>query len=252
MERTEIAAISEEPGGGFLPFSSTGVFSLEQLRMIRSIAHPVKLPEGETLYYENDPVDCLYLLYRGTIRISKALKDGSSATIALHIPGDLFGEWDPVGRSVCPFEAQATEDTEVGMIPQKKLADLIADNGDLALAFTQWLAVTNRTMQSKFRDLLLHTKSGALCSVLIRLHNMYGLAAGSSPDAKAIMIGKRITNAEMAEMIGSTRESVNRILQDLRNLGVISLDRGRIVLHDRAYLESVCNCPDCPREICRM
>lgn len=244
------AARSDAKDGGLFPPGTSFVFSPPHLALIREMAEPIGLFAGDCLYQENDPADRLYFVNRGSLKVSKLLEGGLSATLSLHIPGDLFGEPDPFRRAVHHFEARAMEDSEVGVVPQTELDKIIRINGDFAVEYMGWMALMQRTTQSKLRDLLLHGKSGALCSLLLRLYNMYG-TGGTAEDHRAI-IGKRITNLEMAEMIGSTRESVNRILNELKDLGVISTERGRIVLNDPAYLRNICHCEDCPKEICRM
>lgn len=244
------AVRSDAWDGGLFPAGTSSVYSQPHLALIRELAEPVRLFAGDYLYQENDPADRLYFVNRGSLKVSKLLEDGSSATLSLHIPGDLFGEPDPFGRAVHQFESKALEDSEVGIVPQAELDKVIRTNGDFAVEYMGWMALMQRTAQSKLRDLLLHGKSGALCSLLLRLYNMYG-TSGTNKETRAI-IGKRITNLEMAEMIGSTRESVNRILNELKDLGVISTERGRIVLNDPDYLRNICHCEDCPRAICRM
>ncbi|MUT67969.1 helix-turn-helix domain-containing protein [Paenibacillus sp. NEAU-GSW1] len=90
-------------------------------------------------------------------------------------------------------------------------------------------------------------KHGALCSLLIRLANTYGTLQEDH-----IWISKTHTNTEFADMIGSTRESVNRILSELRRANAIAIDNSHIVIKDLSYLRDICHCEDCPKDICRM
>lgn len=241
---------SNSRNGGLYKVATSSVYSPANLALIREMAEPVLLFAGDYLYKENDRADILYFVNRGSLKVSKLLEGGMSATLSLHIPGDLFGEPNSWRGAVHQFEAKALEDSEIGVIPQEKLDTIIRSNGDFAVEYMNWMALMQRTTQSKLRDLLLHGKSGALCSLLLRLYNMYG-SSGTGKDARS-MIGKRITNLEMAEMIGSTRESVNRILNELKDNGVISTERGRIILNDPDYLRNICHCESCPKEICRM
>lgn len=241
---------SNSRNGGLYKAATSSVFSPANLALIRDMAEPVLLFAGDYLYQENDLADRLYFVNRGSLKVSKLLEGGMSATLSLHIPGDLFGEPNSLRGAVHQFEAKILEDSEIGVILQEKMDTIIRSNGDFAVEYMNWMALMQRTTQSKLRDLLLHGKSGALCSLLLRLHNMYG-TYGTGKDARS-MIGKRITNLEMAEMIGSTRESVNRILNELKDNGVISTERGRIILNDPDYLRNICHCESCPKEICRM
>src|SRR5690606_19192373 len=102
--------------------------------------------------------------------------------------------------------------------------------------------------QTKFRDLMMFGKPGALCSTLIRLYNTYGEMRKDG----SVMIGKKLTNTELADMIGATRESVNRMLSDLKNAGAVSNENGYMVVKNIQYLKDICHCENCPVDICRI
>ncbi|MDF2717006.1 MAG: Crp/Fnr family transcriptional regulator, partial [Paenibacillus sp.] len=76
-----------------------------------------------------------------------------------------------------------------------------------------------------------------------------------SPDKDGIRIDMRMTNSDMAELIGTTRESVNRMLSAMKDEGTISVSDNRIVIRRIDDLRRVCSCPSfpaCPKEICRL
>jgi CRP/FNR family transcriptional regulator len=241
MKTSDVMEIMPAPEG------TSSVFSEESLALLQECSLTTRLSAGDYLYRENDPATRLYLVTEGSLKVCKPLEDGTSVTLSLHIPGDLFGEPDPQGVSLHRFEAQALEDSVIQVIPQDEVNRLIQTYSFFAIEFLNWMGLTQRMTQSKFRDLLLYGKSGALCSLLLRLSNMY---VGSSNGRPAI--SKRVTNSQMAEMIGATRESVNRMLSEMRTLGVISTEGGRIILNNPDYLKGICKCEDCPKDICRM
>ncbi len=105
----------------------------------------------------------------------------------------------------------------------------------------------HRVTQTKFRDLMMFGKPGALCSTLIRLCNSYGVQRDDG-----IYISSKQTHTDLAEMIGATRESVNRMLNDLKTRGVLSYEHQHLVIHDLNYLRDICHCENCPKDICRM
>jgi CRP-like cAMP-binding protein len=145
------------------------------------------------------------------------------------------------------FNAELLKDSVIGVIQQKDLEILIYQHGDFAVQFMKWMGLLNRTTQSKFRDLMLYGKTGALASTIIRLSNSYGKMQGDG-----IRIGIHLTNTDLANLIGTTRESVNRLLSSYRDDGVISYDQGHLVIHKLNVLQGICHCGDCPREICRI
>jgi len=223
------------------------MFSLEHIRILNELAHTRMLNEGEYLFQEGSAADRMFLIRDGSIKLYRVHKEEAASTMALYFTGDLFGESSPAASGLQPYRAIAMEATLVGEIMQKDINHLLRTSGRFAEEFVAWSGLMNRITQSKLRDFLHYGKSGALCALLLRLANTY------PAEIKGVRyINKRITNADMAEMISATRESVNRLLGDLKSKKVISMLEGKVVLHDIEYLKKVCNCDNCPIEICRM
>lgn len=222
-------------------------FSSENLDKLKSIMYTKTVMAGCYLFWEGDPADYLYYVKKGHVKLTKTTDNGNKITLYLHNSGDMFGQIDPFQQSTQTFNAEVIEDAEFGIIQQKDLETLLWQHGDLAIEFMKWMGVMHRMTQTKFRDLLLYGKPGALCSLLIRLCNSYGVQYGNG-----IRIDKKMNNSEMAEMIGATRESVNRMLSDMRKEDVINIEHGIIVIKDIHYLRNICKCENCPLEVCRV
>lgn len=233
--------------GETAPTGIAAFFSEDNMERLHSAMHVQSAKAGTCLYREEDAADNLFYVKKGQVRVSKSADNGRSLTLYLHQAGDLFGQIDPFRHSAHMFTAEATEDCEIGVIRRKDLEALLGQHGDLAVEWMKWMGLMHRMTQSKFRDLLLFGKPGALCSLLIRLSNTYGV-----PDGAAVRIDCKFTNGQMADMIGTTRESVNRMLGDMKKRNVISLRDGTITVNNIAYLREVCSCENCPKEVCRM
>lgn len=93
----------------------------------------------------------------------------------------------------------------------------------------------------------MHGKKGALYSTLIRITNSYG-----KNTKQGILIELPLTNQELANFCGTSREVVNRLLSDLRKAGIISIDKGSITIHDLDYIKNEIDCEDCSTEICKI
>ncbi|CAG7641769.1 Anaerobic regulatory protein [Paenibacillus solanacearum] len=223
------------------------VLSAESLDKLKSIMYTKKVEKGSYLFWEGDTADKLYFVISGRVRTTKTSDTGRSFTMYLHEEGDMFGQMDPFQDSVHSFSAEVTERGDIGVIQRKDLEVLLWQHGDLAIEFMKWMGLMHRLTQTKFRDLLMFGKPGAICSLLIRLSNTYGVETDHG-----IYIDLKINNSEMADMIGATRESVNRMLSDLRKEEVIQYQDGRFVINKLDYLRTVCQCEHCPKEICRM
>lgn len=207
------------------------------------------LTAGSVLYRDGEQADHLYLLTSGQVKVTKTTADGKELTLQVFGQGELVGMsglFEP--QVVYTSTASMLENGSVSVIPRKALEKLLMSNGDYCVEFMRWMAVMNRRMQSKFRDLLLNGKIGALYSTLIRMCNSYG-----EQHEDGILINLSLTNRDLAQFIGLTRESVNRMLSDLKKLGVIDmLPHGHLLIKDLQYLKDAICCDDCPPEICQI
>nr|WP_246096657.1 Crp/Fnr family transcriptional regulator [Paenibacillus sinopodophylli] len=225
------------------------LFSQANFDKLKSIMYPKQARKGEHLFWQGDTADKLYYVIKGRVRITKMSELGKSFVLYLHQAGDLFGQIDPFQDSVQAFSAEVTEDCEIGIILRKDLEVLIWQHGDLAIEFMKWMGLVHRITESKFRDLMMYGKQGAFCSLLIRLSNSYGILSGKH---EHVLIDYKVNNSELADMIGSTRENINRMISDMRKEEVLELQNGYIVIKNAAYLRNICHCENCPTEICRM
>ena len=228
-------------------FSNTQSFSAENLAKLKQITYEYNAPVGTYLYWEGDTADKLFYIKKGRVKITKATDDGKQLILYMYQTGDMFGQLDSFHVSTHTFNAEVAEDSIIGIIQQKDLEVLLWQHGDLAIEFMKWMGQLHRTTQTKFRDLMMFGKPGALCSVLIRLSNTYG-----KPHGNHIIIPTRLTNTELAEMIGATRESVNRMLSDLKKQDIIDYQDNLIIVKDLMYLRDLCHCENCPGNICRI
>ncbi|MFD0710656.1 Crp/Fnr family transcriptional regulator [Paenibacillus sp. GCM10027626] len=224
------------------------VLSQESFEKLESIMYTRNMEKGSYLFWEGDSADKLYYIIEGRVRTTKASDNGRTLTMYLHQHGDLIGQMDPFQESTHSFSAEMTEDGKVGVIQRKDLEVLLWQHGDLAVEFMKWMGLMHRLTQTKFRDLMMFGKTGALCSLLIRLSNSYGITHENGN----IHIDLKVNNTEMADMIGATRESVNRMLSDLKKDEVVEFENGHIVIKNVQYLRDVCHCENCPKEVCRM
>ncbi|MCS7459359.1 Crp/Fnr family transcriptional regulator [Paenibacillus doosanensis] len=226
---------------------NTDCFSEENLSKLKEIMYDHKVSAGSYLFWEGDSADKLYFMNQGRVKITKTSDEGKSFILYMYGQGDLFGQLDPFQQSVHNFNAEVMEDSSIGIIQQRDLETLLWQHGDLAIEFMKWMGLMHRMTQTKFRDLMMFGKPGALCSTLIRLSNSYGVRQDNQ-----IFITKKLTNSELADMIGATRESVNRMLSDLKKLNVISMENNNIVIENIDYLRNICQCENCPKDMCRI
>ncbi|WP_160033499.1 Crp/Fnr family transcriptional regulator [Paenibacillus sp. An7] len=227
---------------------NTNCFSKENLNRLFDSMKDRTFPQGSHLFWEGDTADKLFYIKKGRIKVTKSTDEGKELIMYIHQDGDMTGHADPFFASRHSFSAEVLEESEVGIIETADLELLIGLYGDFAIDFMKWMGIYHRITQTKFRDLMMYGKQGALCSTLIRLGNTYGeqLADGS------IRINKKLTHTDLSNMIGATRESVNRMLGELRKKGSLAYEGGYIIIRELNSLREICRCEQCPIEICRI
>lgn len=220
--------------------------STELQSFIEAVHHNRKIEKGMFLYQEGTKANELYLILSGKIQLSKMIPDGRELTLRMASDGDLIGELSLFCSAQNHMQnAKVMESGEVAVIFKSELEKKLSENHEIALEFMKWLSQEHRKTQTKFRDLILHGKKGALYSTLIRLSNSYGLDTEDG-----IVINTSLTNQELANFCGTSREVVNRLLSELRKSNIISIDKGIITIHDLEYIKIEIDCENCPIEIC--
>ncbi len=207
-----------------------------------------KIPKGQFLFQEGTSSKEVFYLKQGTIQISKVIPDGRELTLRLSSPGDVIGEVTLFCKeSTYMLSGKALEDVVVYTISKEEFESKLSQQPELVLGWLQWVQLQNQKNQTKFRDLLLHGKKGAVFSTLIRLTNSYGKKVDNG-----IFIDLTLTNQEIANFCGTSREVVNRLLNELKKEEVLSIDKGQLIIHNLQYLKDEINCENCPIEICRI
>lgn len=207
-----------------------------------------KYEKGGYLFREGDPIKGIFLLKSGKVQISKVTPEGRELTLKICGTDQMVGEITVFsGPSHYRLDAKAIEDTECIKIAIEDLEEALQRDQELAIAFMRWTGIDQQKTQTKFRDLLLHGKKGALYSTLIRLSNSYG---ESHPEG--VLIDVVLTNQELANFCGMTREVVNRMLSDLKRDGIISMKDGKLIIHQIPRLKDEINCEECPIYLCKI
>lgn len=208
----------------------------------------INVKKGTYLFQDGMEAQDLFCVQSGLIQIAKATFDGREIALRLCKRGDLIGEFSIFSNyPKYMFNAQAVEDSSLFFIKKERLQYELFQNPKLGMEFMKWMSDQFQITQTKFRDLILHGKKGALYSTLIRMANSYG-----EKIENGTLINLEMTHQELANFCGTTRESINRMLSTLRKTGIISYKDKKIVVHDLQYLKNEINCDDCPVSYCCM
>lgn len=209
-------------------------------------AQVLPIKRNSFLFQQGEPVKELYVLISGKIQICKTSSDGRELTLRYCDKGDLIGEivFDEEKFNYL-VDAKVVESGEIAVIKPKLLEDSLLEDSRATIELLKLANLQYRRDQTKFRDLVLHGKKGALYSTLIRLSNSYGIKK-----ANGIYLDVNLTNQEIANFSATSRESVNRLLNDLKRKEVIGIKKGKITIYKLDYLKEAINCENCPIVLC--
>jgi len=220
-QRSMTDALAEVPL--FAGLDDDGLASLVRGMRVRRFRH------GETVFHIGDPGDALFIVMSGSIKITLPADTGDEAILATLRPGDFFGELALLDGAPRSATAVAIEPTETFILPRDRFRDLIATEPVMREALLATLAAEVRRLTHHVEELHFLDITGRLASRLVRL----AVEGGASRLADgSIRLAGPLTQGDLAAMIGSTRQSVNKLLGIFAEEGVIRLERDGIVVLD--------------------
>ena len=208
----------------------------------------ISLKSGEYLFHEGDYAKYFYLVRSGQIFILKYASSGRVLSLRLATHGSIIGELPLYEENpTYIFNAVAQSASEVYAIEFTTLHKYLERKPLLAINLLKIIGIHMRKQHSKFRDLVLYGKKGALYSTLIRLANSYGKEKDGG-----ILISVPLTNQELANYSATARESLNRMLSELKRNNIIENRGNLIFIKDIEYLRKEIECENCGKEICNI
>ena len=208
----------------------------------------IALNAGEYLFHEGDPAKYFFFVRSGQIFITKFVESGRVLSLRLATKGSIVGELPLYeDNPIYIFNAVAQCPAEVYAIEFPTLHSYLEKKPSLAINLLKIISVHMRKQHSKFRDLVLYGKKGAVYSTLIRFANSYGQLVDDG-----ILITVPLTNQELANYSATARESLNRMFGELRRKNVIEIRDGLILIRDLNFLKREIQCENCGRDICNI
>lgn len=207
-------------------------FTPEEMEALVPITHMGRTPLGTPFYLPQDPSDRVFLLKEGRVKISKVSEDGKQLTLGILEPGEIFGELALVDEGPRGTTAEALEDTFICVIGRRDFERLLEKKPGLALKVTKLIGVRRKAIEAKVEDLVFKDVGSRLAKLLLELAASYGTKVG-----KGTRIDVKLTHQELAALIGSTRETTTSTLNEFRRLGLIEVEKRRIVVVDDEALK---------------
>ena len=204
-----------------------------ELVEVAQVAVPRHWERGEVIFREGDQGDTCYLLRTGAVVLTREHQDGRMVALAELRAGALFGELAMFRGETRSATAEAIEPTTAVALLASDMQRIIRRSPDLALKFLGTLAervskTNERLLQQSFQTVAGRVASALLAQVIAR-------QAEGAPQEDVLI---RSTQAEIANLAGTSRESASRFLATLERAGVVTLGRGKVTVHDPGRLRN--------------
>jgi CRP-like cAMP-binding protein len=210
------------------PFEVLDAASLDALTRQCSA---VRFARRSTLCEQDTPADCVYVVASGRVRGVRSAGDHRTLTVAYSLPGDMVSETVFADARSHKATATATEAVEAVRIPLRAIQSLLAEKPAFAQRMLALMAERRLQAERRVESLLSRSVESRVAEFLLDAAERAGL-----PDPRGVLISARYTHQEIADYVGSTRETVTLTLGELRRRDLVCFDHRRIIVTDRTGL----------------
>jgi CRP/FNR family cyclic AMP-dependent transcriptional regulator len=203
----------------------------EAFEQLCRYAKNATLKRGATIYSKGDPGNSLYVVISGTAKMSISSPDGRSAILNLIGPGEIFGEIALLDGRERTADATANTNCEVFIIDRREFLPFVRSQPALAMKFIELLCARLRWTSDQVEQIILQDLPGRLASALIRLTERHKATQGGRAIA--------ITQQEISEMVGMSRESINKQLRAWASRNWVRLEHGAIIVLEAGPLQEI-------------
>jgi CRP/FNR family transcriptional regulator len=222
------------PAGGSIArdtLRACGLFSQADVATIDALAAALRIRrfrKAETVFHQGDPGDALFIVASGSVKVVLPSDEGAEpAIVAILGPGEFFGELAILDGAPHSATIVAVEPTETLVLHRDAFLSLIDSQPELRRALLASLAAEIRRLTGHVEDLHFLDLPARLASRILRL-----AAAEQAAADGEVRIPWPYTQSELAGMIGGSRQSVNRLLADLADEGLVRIEREVLVVSD--------------------
>jgi CRP-like cAMP-binding protein len=205
----------------------------EAAEALRATMTDIRIEKGDTLFHEGEPGDRLYVIVDGKIKLGASSGDGRETLLAVLGPGEMFGElslFDPGPRT---STATALTPAHLMALGHDDLMPWLRGRPEVARSLLRALAKRLRRTNEAMADLVFSDVPGRVAKALLELAAKFGTR---QPD-QSVLVTHDLTQEELAQLVGASRETVNKALADFQNRGWLRLEQRSVVLVDLERLD---------------
>jgi len=202
--------------------------SLEHIFLVK------RFNKNQVIFHEEETGNYMYIVLSGKVKVMKSTNAGRESLLAIHQPGDFFGEMSLLDGRTSPATVSAMEDCKIVSISPQDFTSHLMTNQKVMHQIIRVLCARLRQVWSQIHVLSHSSADARIRAGILQLSSRHGL-----PDTRGVLINLKITHQELAEMVGTSRETVSRTIAHLRRLGILKVDQRRLILLDPKALASL-------------
>ena len=202
--------------------------SEDELSTLASAVRKRTFRQGEVIFHRDDPGQVLYIIKEGKVKICLISPEGQEISLVVFGKSEYFGELALLDGQPRSADAIALEKVECLALQRKDFHNAIMKHPQIAIHAMEVLCERLRKTDQQVEDLIFLDVYGRVAKKLLELADSHGSKA---PDSDGIRIEMRLTQQELASMVGASRESVNKVLGYFTEKQYISIDKHRITIH---------------------
>jgi CRP/FNR family transcriptional regulator len=204
-----------------------------ELKSFSQVAVPRSFPAATRVFHEGDHSDACYIVRSGSFRVTREHSDGRAITLATLGPGDIFGELAMLDGEVRSASVEALSDGELLALPAGEVRLLLSRHPEITVKLIAALVRRLRAANERISRQSFQTVPSRVAGVLSQL---VAEEAPRTADGGSITI--RMNQSDLAQLAGTSRESVSRFLADLERAGIVQPGRGRVTVLAPAKLRN--------------
>ncbi|MGH2940285.1 MAG: Crp/Fnr family transcriptional regulator [Solirubrobacterales bacterium] len=199
-----------------------------ELERFSQVAVPRSFPAGTRVFHEGDSSDACYIVSEGNFRVTREHSDGRAITLATLGPGEIFGELAMLDGDTRSASAESITDGTLLALPANDVRSLLARNPEIALKLVAGLVRRLRAANMRLSRQSFQTVPSRVAGILAQLSR----EGQDNKDGEGEMteVTIRMNQTDLAQLAGTSRESVSRFLAELERAGVVRSGRGRVTV----------------------
>ena len=204
---------------------------VESAAMLGNLMTTRSVARGHVVFREGDPGDRLFVVMDGKVKISRSAADGRENLLAVLGTGEMFGElslFDPGPRTA---SVSAITDSTLASLDHDDLRPLLAERPGVSVELLQALAQRLRRTNEAMADLVFTDVPGRVAKALLDLSEKFGVA-----EQEGIRVRHDLTQEELAQLVGASRETVNKALSEFAHRGWLRIEGRSVLLLDSERL----------------